>query len=291
MLGPFHLKSEKSALWTDTGVDHNFQRDLGTIGPYESQGKSTWINPLVPFFREKSVWTNGAESLSKVYVSPETGVGPWMALPQMKLGKGQKENVARGLSFFQHTVRTKMITFKIPNRLKNVIVSVIFAKLIPLGIPRCNCNQRVFPRNCYISRKSIRLGIKRCNCNCNFQEINSPKQKKLHVMLLIFQHTCPRHEECNVMGLRDVSSSCPPSVFISQAWGELLLWKATKEYLNQRGTKIRVFRVCFRAPFLPPIFPHFPTLFPLQALFTVMPLLPSSPYPLPPFSYSRKTPI
>ena len=35
------------------------------------------------------------------------------------------------------------------------------------------------------------------------------------------------------------------------------IWKATKEYLNQRGTKIRVFRVRFRAPFLPPFFPRF----------------------------------
>ena len=40
------------------------------------------------------------------------------------------------------------------------MVSEIFAKFIPLGIPRCNCNQRLFPRNCYISRESIRLGIK-----------------------------------------------------------------------------------------------------------------------------------
>ena len=56
-------------------------------------------------------------------------------------------------------------------------------------------------------------------------------------------------------------------------------WKATKEYLNQRGTKIRVFRVCFRTPFRPPFSPHFPTLFPLQALFTLTPLLPSSPPP------------
>ena len=29
------------------------------------------------------------------------------------------------------------------------------------------------------------------------------------------------------------------------------IWKATKEYQNQRGTKIRVFRALFRAPFLP----------------------------------------
>ena len=57
-------------------------------------------------------------------------------------------------------------------------------------------------------------------------------------------------------------------------------WRATKEYLNQRCTKIRVFRVCFRAPFLPPFFPHFSPLFALQALFTLPPLLPSSPPPL-----------
>ena len=60
-------------------------------------------------------------------------------------------------------------------------------------------------------------------------------------------------------------------------WGCFLTpnWKATKEYLNQRGTKIRVFRVCFRAPFLPPFFPHFSPLFPLQALCILAPLLPS----------------
>ena len=59
-------------------------------------------------------------------------------------------------------------------------------------------------------------------------------------------------------------------------------WKATKQYLNQRGTKIRVFRVPFRAPLLPPFSPHFSPLFPLQALFTLPPLLPSSPPPFPP---------
>ena len=38
-------------------------------------------------------------------------------------------------------------------------------------------------------------------------------------------------------------------------------WKATKEYPNQRGTKIRVFRVFFRAPFPPTLFPSlFPPL-------------------------------
>ena len=39
-----------------------------------------------------------------------------------------------------------MITMYIPDRLKNVIVSVSTAKLIPLGFPRRNCNQRVSPR-------------------------------------------------------------------------------------------------------------------------------------------------
>ena len=31
--------AEKSALWTDAGVDQNFQRDLVGIGPCEFQGK------------------------------------------------------------------------------------------------------------------------------------------------------------------------------------------------------------------------------------------------------------
>ena len=43
-----------------------------------------------------------------------------------------------------------------------------------------------------------------------------------------------------------------------------ILWKDTKEHLNQRGTKIRVFRVCFRAPFLPPFFPFPPLLSPFK---------------------------
>ena len=42
------------------------------------------------------------------------------------------------------------------------------------------------------------------------------------------------------------------------------IWKATKEYPNHSGTKIRVFRVCLRAPFLPPSFPHFSPSFPFR---------------------------
>ena len=37
--------------------------------------------------------------------------------------------------------------------------------------------------------------------------------------------------------------------------------------------------MCFRTPFLPPFFPHFSPLFPLQALSILAPLLPSSPPP------------
>ena len=54
-----------STLCTDAGVDQNFQRDSGAIGPYELQGTSVCTNPLVPCFQGESVWTNGAESLTK----------------------------------------------------------------------------------------------------------------------------------------------------------------------------------------------------------------------------------
>ena len=64
---------------------------------------------------------------------------------------------------------------------------------------------------------------------------------------------------------------------------EVTSWKATKEYLNQRGTKIRVFRVCFRAPFLPPFFPHSPPFSPSGPFHspTTSPLF-TSPF-IPPF--------
>ena len=52
---------ELKTLWTDTGVDQNFQTDLGAIGPYEP----IWTNPLLPCFQGKAVWTNGPESSSK----------------------------------------------------------------------------------------------------------------------------------------------------------------------------------------------------------------------------------
>ena len=44
-----HLKAtltEKSTLWTDAGVDQNFQRDLRAIGPCEFQGNS--YLPMAP---------------------------------------------------------------------------------------------------------------------------------------------------------------------------------------------------------------------------------------------------
>ena len=39
------------------------------------------LNPLVPCFQGKSVWTNGPESSSQV--SLETGIGPRMAFPNI----------------------------------------------------------------------------------------------------------------------------------------------------------------------------------------------------------------
>ena len=49
-----------------------------------------------------------------------------------------------------------------------------------------------------------------------------------------------------------------PEIHLVYFWGGgggLNFWKATEEYLKHKGTKIRVFRVCFRAPFLPHFFP------------------------------------
>ena len=68
-------------------------------------------------------------------------------------------------------------------------------------------------------------------------------------------------------------------------------WKATKEYLNQRGTKIRVFQVCFRAPFLPPFFAHFSPSFPSKACSLSHHFSPLHLPLYPPFFDSRTTPI
>ena len=68
-------------------------------------------------------------------------------------------------------------------------------------------------------------------------------------------------------------------------------WKATKEYLNQRGTKIRVSRVCFRTPFLPPFSPRFSPSFPFRPCAFSHHFSPLH-LPLhPPFCGSRKSPI
>ena len=77
------------------------------------------------------------------------------------------------------------------------------------------------------------------------------------------------------------------AIYVPLARNQYINWKATKEYLNQRCTKIRVFRVRFRAPFLPPFFPHFPPSFPFRPCAVSHHF---SPFRLPLF-YSRKTPI
>ena len=56
---------EKSTLRTDNGVNLNFQRDLGAIGPFEFQEKFVWTDPCVPCFQGKSVGTNGLQVRQK----------------------------------------------------------------------------------------------------------------------------------------------------------------------------------------------------------------------------------
>ena len=41
---------------------------------------------------------------------------------------------------FTHSPKANSLVREPPTDFKNVIVSVMFAILIPLGIPRCNCN-------------------------------------------------------------------------------------------------------------------------------------------------------
>ena len=50
-----------------------------------------------------------------------------------------------------------------------------------------------------------------------------------------------------------------------------------------QSTKSEFFDGALTGPLLPPFFPHFSPLFPLRALFTLPPLLPSSPPLSPPF--------
>ena len=59
-LDPFSAKG--GTLWTDAGVDQNYQRDLGATGPYALQGKLVWTNPMEPCFQGKCVWTKDHES-------------------------------------------------------------------------------------------------------------------------------------------------------------------------------------------------------------------------------------
>ena len=51
---------------------------------------------------------------------------------------------------------------------------------------------------------------------------------------------------------------------------------------KSEGYQNQSFSSVVSGPFLPPFFPHFSLLFPLQALFSLPPLLPSSPPPLSP---------
>ena len=96
-----------------------------------------------------------------------------------------------------------------------------------------------------ILTKANLVGAKNCS-HCSFQDCHSlTKRNQVSLVRIHFSH--PESDG----KLSDVG------------------WKATKEYLNHRGTKVRLFRVCFRAPFLPPF-------------STLRPLLPPPPPPLSP---------
>ena len=73
------LVAQRRALYGPIPVDQSFQRNLGAVSPFEFQGKFVWTNGPFALFSGKFVRTNGPKSSPKV--SPETGIGPWMALP------------------------------------------------------------------------------------------------------------------------------------------------------------------------------------------------------------------
>ena len=101
---------------------------LGATGPYEFQGNFVWTNDPFALFSKKIVWTNGAESSSKV--SPEAGVGPppWSVVPRdYLLGRRwvpkslrNKENATSKKSIFRPPFPAREIGFK-------------NAKTLPLG--------------------------------------------------------------------------------------------------------------------------------------------------------------
>ena len=77
----FRGKSQNRSKRVGLEVGFPLGASTGAIGPYEFQGRSVWTNRLMPCFQGESVWTNGAESSS--IVSPETSIGPRMALPEI----------------------------------------------------------------------------------------------------------------------------------------------------------------------------------------------------------------
>ena len=121
-----------------------------------------------------------------------------------------------------------MITIQIPDRLKHVVGSVIFAKLIPLGSPRCNCNQTVFPRNCYISRKSIRLGIKNVIVIVIFRKL-IPKKTTIVV--------CNHFDDEGVPGLsRHFPEMSAKFVYVFPFFFLFFHWKTGKHITNLTPT-------------------------------------------------------
>ena len=99
---PAKLPTGKSTLWTDSVVEQNFQRDLGAI-----QGKFVWTNGPLCLVLRRFVWTDGAESSSKVYT--ETGIGPRMALPSPKPPRDRNSHFSSWI-----TIRCKNLAWRDP---------------------------------------------------------------------------------------------------------------------------------------------------------------------------------
>ena len=120
------------------------------------------------------------------------------------------------------------------------------------------------------------------NCSgttCNFQQMPKPGETSSRIRLTqILMHTEVPIWFCS----RDV-----PSYNLTTYIIPLSIYSVCTA-----PRQIRVFRVCFRAPFLPPFVPHAsPPSFPFRPCPLSYPFLPSSPPPHPLFSDWRKTQI
>ena len=100
---------------------------------------------------------------------------------------------------WQHQKDYNIVLF-VDIRSSIVTVSESFARLVPLGLPRRNCDQRVFQRNCCNSGESIRPGSKHviifvifrkfCQNKNRWMQSFDDKLRDPPAMLFISRDTC-----------------------------------------------------------------------------------------------------